>query len=98
MSFMVIESASTFGTGSSSRNSEVIHDVIYYPLNSLKVYLPPSFNYFLLQSRNLTTLSLVVMGIQAVHCAGFRVLGGAVHGRREAAWSDHQKPDLIRGK
>ncbi|KAL8489407.1 hypothetical protein ACS0TY_025349 [Phlomoides rotata] len=33
---LVIESAPTFGTGSSSRNSEVIHAGIYYPPNSLK--------------------------------------------------------------
>ncbi|KAK4481683.1 hypothetical protein RD792_012590 [Penstemon davidsonii] len=33
---LVIESAPTFGTGSSSRNSEVIHAGIYYPTNSLK--------------------------------------------------------------
>ncbi|PIN20085.1 putative FAD-dependent oxidoreductase [Handroanthus impetiginosus] len=33
---LVIESAPTFGTGSSSRNSEVIHAGIYYPRNSLK--------------------------------------------------------------
>ncbi|ONH94606.1 hypothetical protein PRUPE_7G023400 [Prunus persica] len=33
---LVLESASTFGTGISSRNSEVIHAGIYYPPNSLK--------------------------------------------------------------
>lgn len=33
---LVIESAPTFGTGSSSRNSEVIHAGVYYPRNSLK--------------------------------------------------------------
>lgn len=34
---LVIESAPTFGTGTSSRNSEVIHAGIYYPRNSFKV-------------------------------------------------------------
>lgn len=34
---LVLESAPTFGTGTSSRNSEVIHAGIYYPRNSLKV-------------------------------------------------------------
>lgn len=34
---LVVESAPTFGSGSSSRNSEVIHAGIYYPPNSLKV-------------------------------------------------------------
>lgn len=33
---LVLESGPTFGTGTSSRNSEVIHAGIYYPLNSLK--------------------------------------------------------------
>lgn len=34
---LVIESDPTFGTGTSSRNSEVIHAGIYYPSKSLKV-------------------------------------------------------------
>lgn len=34
---LVVESAPTFGTGSSCRNSEVIHAGIYYPSHSLKV-------------------------------------------------------------
>lgn len=64
---LVIESASTFGTGSSSRNSEVIHGGIYYPPNSLKVSLFSSFIYFLLQSLNVSTLNSVVLDVQAVH-------------------------------
>lgn len=34
---LVVEAASTFGMGISSRNSEVIHGGIYYHINSLKV-------------------------------------------------------------
>ena len=36
---IVLESASTIGTGISSRNSEVIHAGIYYPSGSLKASL-----------------------------------------------------------
>lgn len=36
---LVVESAPTFGTATSSRNSEVIHAGIYYPPNSRKVCL-----------------------------------------------------------
>lgn len=40
---LVLDSAPTFGTGTSSRNSEVIHAGIYYPPNSLKVFLSCCF-------------------------------------------------------
>jgi L-2-hydroxyglutarate oxidase LhgO len=36
---LVLESAETFGTGTSARNSEVIHAGIYYPAGSLKAQL-----------------------------------------------------------
>lgn len=41
---LVIDSAPTFGTGTSSRNSEVIHAGIYYPPHSLKVSLSLLFS------------------------------------------------------
>lgn len=40
---LVLDSGPTFGTVTSSRNSEVIHAGIYYPHNSLKVYFFPLF-------------------------------------------------------
>jgi L-2-hydroxyglutarate oxidase LhgO len=36
---LLMESADAFGTGTSSRNSEVIHAGIYYPAGSLKAML-----------------------------------------------------------
>ena len=36
---VVLEAADAFGTGTSSRNSEVIHAGIYYPAGSLKAKL-----------------------------------------------------------
>jgi hypothetical protein len=41
---LVLDSAPTFGTGTSSRNSQVIHAGIYYRSDSLKVS-PPLFRF-----------------------------------------------------
>jgi FAD dependent oxidoreductase len=40
---LVLDSAPTFGTVTSSRNSEVIHAGIYHPSNWFKVHFPPLF-------------------------------------------------------
>ncbi|TXG58055.1 hypothetical protein EZV62_015884 [Acer yangbiense] len=56
---LVLDSAPTFGTGTTSRHSQVIHAGIYYPLNSLKGEethgVPGLVNLFGIESPGLTS-------------------------------------------
>jgi hypothetical protein len=50
---LVLESEDNYGTGTSSRNSEVIHAGLYYPPGSLKVRRRPVYASTLLAKKNL---------------------------------------------
>lgn len=62
---LVIESAPTFGTGTSSRNSEVIHAGIYYPSKSLKV---PFLSSCSMLTQMAYALIMITLGCYRVLC------------------------------